>query len=364
MKRLVLILFATAVTAACSRSIKIDVSGQLHNSTASTIYLIAETPQLDTLAEAKVDADSRFHIECNVKQPTTAFLCDDNGTALAMFLTESAPLTMRPADTGGYVVEGGPMNDKYNLTIHQLSGLATQLMHIDHNAATAEEEYESLTAKYHEALATTITYNLDNIIGVELFINQEAYGMTAEDMRVRFAQFSPEMQALPEMQQFAKYIDVIERCQVGNKFVDAEIETITGEKMPLSAICGKGKWVLLSFWATWNEPSLRELAVLNELYSEYALMGFEICSVSLDADVDYLREYVARNNMLWYNIINKAEDETQSIAESYGVHRIPANFLISPSGEIVARDLYGKHLSHELQHRVVGDDMCTYPQLH
>lgn len=363
MKKLVLILLAV-VSFACNRNIKVDVSGQLHNSTASTIYLIVEMPQLDTLAEAKVDADNRFHIKGDVEQPSTAFLCDDNGTALAMFLTESAPLTMRPADTGGYEVEGGPMNDKYNLTIHQLSGLATQMMYINHNSDTAEEEYESLVAKYHEALTTTITYNLDNIIGVELFINQEAHGMTAEDMRVRFAQFSPEMQSLYSMQQFAKYIDVIERCQVGNRFVDVEVETITGEKMPLSAICGMGRWVLLNFWATWNEPSLRELAVLDKLYTEYALMGFEICSVSLDSDVEYLRGYVARNKMLWYNIINKAEGEQQSIAECYGVHRIPANFLISPAGEIVARDLYGVHLSHELQHRIAGEDMCTYPQLH
>lgn len=349
---------------ACKPSLKVDVKGHLRDNAASAIYLVVEGERVDTLATAVVEADNSFHIECNVEQPTTAFLCDDNGVALAMFLSENAPLTMRATDRGGYIVEGGPINDKYNLTLHQLSDLATQIMHIDQQSETAEEEYESLMAKYHEALSNAITYNLDNIIGVELFINQEAYGMTAEDMRVRFAQFSKQMQSLTPMRQFSKYIEAIERCQVGKPFVDADIETITGEIIPLSSICGKGKWVLLNFWATWSEPCLREIPLLRELYGKYALMGFEICSISLDPDTRRLRQFVADNQLLWYNAINQRSNSKSTVAELYGVHSLPTNFLISPDGEIVARDLFGEYLQHELQHRVAEEEHCSFPQLH
>ena len=351
-------------TIACNAPIKVDIRGQLRDNAASTIYLVVEDESVDTLASARVDSDNTFRIQYNMKQPTTAFLCDDNGTALAMFLTESTPLNMRATDTGGYVVEGGPMNDKYNLTLHQLSGLATQIMHIDQTSETAEEEYESLMAKYHEALSSAITYNLDNIIGVELFINQEAYGMTAEDMRVRFAQFSKQMQSLKPMLRFSKYIDAIERCQVGKPFVDVDFETITGETMPLSSICGNGQWVLLNFWATWSEPCLREIPLLKELYEKYTLMGFEICSISLDPDVERLRRFVADNQLLWCNALNQSTTSGSAVAEYYGVHSLPANFLISPDGEIVARDLFGEYLLHELQHKVAEMEQCSYPQLH
>ena len=328
------------------------------------IYMVVENTTADTLASASVNADNTFHLVSKITQPTTAFLCDDNGNALTMFLTEDTPLTLRPAEGGGYVVEGGPINDKYNLTMRQLSDLARQIMNIDQNSETAEEEYESLMAKYHDAIATSITYNLDNIIGVELFIHQESRNMTAEDMHVRFAQFSEQMQNLPQMRQFKEYIEVLQRSQVGEPFIDATTQTITGTEVKLSDICGKGKWVLLDFWASWCAPCVQEIPMLKAAYESYALMGFEICAISLDPDIDRLREFVAEEQLLWHNLLDQPSEDAVPISEQYGVQYIPTNFLISPDGKIVAHDLHGEQLLHELQHFIEGEDFCTFPQLH
>lgn len=364
MKRVIFSLGILISLVACNRSINIDIEGRLVSNGASMIYMVVQNNTVDTLASTPLLADNTFHLKCSVKQPTTAFLCDDNGNALTMFLTEDHPLKMLPTQGGGYSVEGGPINDKYNLTLRQISSLAEQIMHIDQHSETAEEEYESLVAKYHNAIATTITYNLDNIIGVELFLHHESLTMSAEDMRVRFAQFSPKMQALPPMRQFQKYIDIVERCQIGKPYIDATLQTITGQQMALSEICGKGKWVLLDFWATWSEPCLRTIPTLKEAYERYALTDLEICSISLDPDIERLRAFVAKNQMLWINAFNPTKEGERTVAEEYGIHSIPTNFLISPSGEIVARDLQGDNLLHELQHRLEGADFCTYPQLH
>ena len=368
MKRLLLFIAILFFGVACNKTIHVDITGQLQDNAASMVYLIVHhsTSEPDTLSVASIDAENRFHIKCDIDQPSPAFLCDDNGTVLTMFLTESTPLTMRAVEEGGYVVEGGPINDKYNLTIRQLSDLATQIMNIDYNADTAQEEHESLMAKCQDVLSTAITYNLDNIMGVELFINQEARNMTADDMRVRFNQFTPEMQQVPMMRLFSDVIAALERCQVGKPFVDVNVETITGEVMPLSSICGKGKWVLLNFWATWCEPCLSEMVLLRELHSKYALMGFDICSISLDVDPEYVRQFVANNQFLWFNAMNRnshTEDDA-IVSDSYGVQYLPANLLISPDGIIVAHNLHDADLAHELQHRVAGEEFCSYPQLH
>ena len=368
MKRFLLFITIVFAGVACTKTINVDITGQLQDNAASMVYLITcnSSGETDTLASAPIDAENRFRIKCGVDQPSPAFLCDDNGTALTMFLTESTPLTMRAAVEGGYVVEGGPINDKYNLIIRQLSDLATQVANIDYTTGTAQEEYESLMAKSQSALSSAITYNLDNIIGVELFINQEARNMTADDMRVRFNQFTPEMQAIPMMRLFSDIITVLERCQVGNTFVDVDVETITGEVVPLSSICGKGKWVLLNFWATWCEPCISEMILLRELHSKYALMGFEVCSVSLDHDPEYVRQFVADNQFLWFNVMNRNSysEDSSYVSDSYGVQFFPANFLISPDGIIEAHNLHGEDLAHELQHRVGKEEICSYPQMH
>ncbi len=348
--RYFLYILALFTLLSCSKSVNVDIEGRLVDNAASVVYLVIDGVEPDTLASAAIKGDNTFRLRAELAEPTTAFLCDDNGNALSMLLTESAKLRLRPLPEGGYITEGGPINDKYNLAMNRMSDLARQIMEIDINTDTAQEEYESLVARYNEILSTTITDNLDNIAGVELFLAQESRSMTAEDMRVRMAQFSPQMQQIAPMRQFAKYIEQYARTEVGQPLVDMELNTITGQKS-LAEIC-KGRWVLLDFWATWCEPCLREMPTLQHAYEKYAIRGFEICAVSLDMDPERWRAYVSENNLLWTNAIDQPSEGKPTATELYGLQSIPANFLISPEGEIVAKNLYGEDLLHELSHHL------------
>ncbi len=343
---------------ACSHRIHFDIDGLLIENAASKLYLVVEGAKLDTIASTAVGADNRFCLRGEVAEPTTAFLCDDNGNVLTILLLEEAQLYLRPLPTGGYIAEGGAVNDKYNLVMQRLSDVAMRLAELDFTTEYAEEEYESLIFKYQDILSTAISDNLDNIVGVELFLSQESRGMTAEDMRIRFAQFSPKMQSLSAMRHFAEYIDTYARTEVGNPFIDVELNAISGGVASLQEVCNNGNWVLLDFWATWCEPCCREIPLLRELYAKYALQGFEICSISLDRDSHRWRAFIEQNDMLWINTIEPADDEDTPAAEIYGLQSIPANFLISPEGVIVARNLFGDVLRHELEH-IFGDCECS-----
>lgn len=358
MKRLFITLIISLSLAACSRSVKFDIDGLLIENAASKVYLVVEGTTIDTLASAKVNADNTFCLRGEVKEPTTAFVCDDNGNTLTILLLEEEQLYLRPLPVGGYIAEGGPVNDKYNLVMRQLTAIARQLTEIDYTAEKAHEEYDSLMSRYQEILSTAISDNLDNLVGVKLFLSQESRGMTAEDMRARFAQFTPKMQSLSAMQHFADYIDIYARTEVGKSYIDVELHAISGEISSLEEVCSKGNWVLLDFWATWCEGYGQELAILRNLYAKYALQGFEICSVSLDRSPHRWRAFIEQNDMLWTNAIDIVKEGEKSITEIYGLQTIPANFLISPDGTIVARNLYGEVLRHELEH-IFGDCLCT-----
>ena len=348
-RRIFAYLILLGAMCSCGRSVKFDIEGRLIDNAASVVYLVVENTDVDTLASAAVNRDNTFHLQGEVAEPTTAFLCDDNGNALAMLLTESKRVHLRHTGDEGYVVEGGPINDKYNFILRRLSDVAREVQNLNPASESVEEEYESLIIKYNDILSTAITDNLDNIIGVELFLSQEARGMSAGDMRVRLAQFSPEMRDLMAMRHFEQYIDIYEQTEVGKPCIDCRMRTMSGPKS-LSEICGKGKWVLLEFWATWCEPCCQDIPLMRELYSKYAVQGFEICGVSLDKDVERWQAFVTQNEMLWTNAIDLPMDNAPSIAEKYGLQSIPSNFLISPEGNIVARDIYGEDLKHELEH--------------
>ena len=104
------------------------------------VYLVVDGITPDTLASAPVAADNSFRLRGEIAEPTTAFICDDNGNTLSMLLTESAKLRLRPVPEGGYITEGGPINDKYNLAMSRLSDIARQIMALNTNAENAEEE--------------------------------------------------------------------------------------------------------------------------------------------------------------------------------------------------------------------------------
>ena len=171
-RKILAYLLILAAMCSCGRSVKIDIEGRLVDNAASVIYLVVEDTDVDTLASAAVNRDNTFHLQGEVAEPTTAFLCDDNGNALAMLLTESKRVHMRHTGDEGYIVEGGPINDRYNFILRRLSDVARQVEDLNPEAESVEEEYESLVLKYNEILSTAITDNLDNIIGVELFLSQ------------------------------------------------------------------------------------------------------------------------------------------------------------------------------------------------
>lgn len=226
MKNTIRFILPIIALSACNRGVGFDIEGKLVDKAAGVVYLVAENTSVDTLATAAVEADNTFRLRGRVAEPATAFICDDNGNALAVLLIENSRLRLTYADDG-YTVEGGPVNDKYNIIVRRLSNVARQIAEIDPQDETAEEQYESSMAKYRDILSTAISSNLDNIIGVELFIGQESKGMSAEDMRARLAQFSPRMREISAMRRFEEYVNIYERTETGRPFIDMPLTTIS-----------------------------------------------------------------------------------------------------------------------------------------
>jgi peroxiredoxin len=118
---------------------------------------------------------------------------------------------------------------------------------------------------------------------------------------------------------------------------------------PVSLSSFRGKYVLLDFWASWCGPCRGENPNVVKAYDQYKNKNFTVLSVSLDRPgkkEDWLAAIKA-DGLEWTQVSDLKFWDNE-VAKQYGIRAIPQNFLIDPSGKIIAKNLRGDELNKKL----------------
>jgi len=135
---------------------------------------------------------------------------------------------------------------------------------------------------------------------------------------------------------------------IGAKFPDFSVQDLAGQ--PLSIATGKGKLVLINFWATWCAPCVAELPTLEKVYAKYHHQGFDIIGVNVDRNKDKLTDFLKAQALPWpeyfqdhgpaeSRIISLGLPSDNELAAKCGVGGVPCNFLLDHNGTILGVDL-------------------------
>ncbi|MGF7233223.1 redoxin domain-containing protein [Arachidicoccus sp.] len=167
-----------------------------------------------------------------------------------------------------------------------------------------------------------------------------------ENSKAMFANFSDAVRNSEQGKEVSNRIATLSRVEVGHYAPGFEQKSVNDKAITLASY--KGKYVLLEFWASWCEPCRAESPNVLAAYNKYKSKGFDVLSVSLDHVKKNWEQAIQKDGLLWTQV-SDLKGWKNEVATLYGIQAVPANFLIDPTGKIVAENLRGDDLNNALQ---------------
>jgi len=133
---------------------------------------------------------------------------------------------------------------------------------------------------------------------------------------------------------------------IGEIVPEINLPTESGTMVALSSM--RGKYVLLDFWASFCPPCREENPNIVKCYNKFKDKNFTIYGISLDDKKEDWLKAVKDDNISWTQVSDLKRWESP-IVKLFGVDAIPTNFLIDPTGKIIAKNLRGDNLQEILQ---------------
>jgi thiol-disulfide isomerase/thioredoxin len=257
-------------------------------------------------------------------------------------------LLFPPGDIVSFIADGSTLTidlDTHHVTSSDEDGVqsrynAWQQEWMDFEMETARENYTQ--EEYHDGLVAihrnAIRQNPDNMVGAMVLSVLESLDPKAALPLV--GMLSEEMTKNATVQAILPTLEARARTSIGDQFTDFEVVQDPADPhsaVKLSDYVGKGKTILLVFWASWCEENRKEMPGLKNIYEKYHGDDFDIVSIAVSDPPENSLSAAKEMGITWNLIVN-----AQSIPlETYGVRRIPDMILFGPDGTILLRNFWG-----------------------
>ncbi|MBR4525239.1 MAG: TlpA family protein disulfide reductase [Bacteroidales bacterium] len=232
---------------------------------------------------------------------------------------------------------------------------------IDADATLSEEQKdekidaleESITKKMVATGRKILAKNASNVEVASQVIGNIYADMSDAELEKMLAPLSQEVKASETVAYVIENLEARKATAPGARFIDFTVDHVAGvdadgnpiyEKKSLSDFVGKGKVMLVDFWAPWCGPCKREIPNIKAVWEKYHGDDFDVLSVAV---------WEESRRMSWRNTIDTAafygvkwqqlNNGHREPASLYGVQSIPHMILFDKDGTILKRgdDLRG-----------------------
>jgi peroxiredoxin len=109
---------------------------------------------------------------------------------------------------------------------------------------------------------------------------------------------------------------------------DFALKSSSGENLRLSEY--RGDVVMINFWATWCGPCRQEMPLLDELYTRYERVGFNLLGVNIDDDSRRAMQMIDELGVNFPVLF----DARKEVSKLYEVEAMPVTVLVDREGNV------------------------------
>jgi len=211
---------------------------------------------------------------------------------------------------------------------------------------SAVDKIDAARKNAQDYLANYIRKNPSSYVAAYVFKRgMSAY--TVDEINALWESFSPEVKNSAAGKYLQEAVIRTSKTAIGSPYADFAFEDKDGKPVKLSDHVGKGKYVLLEFWASWCGPCRADIPHLKEVYDLYHPAGFEVISISMDDSKEKWLKAVDEEQMKWLQV-SDLKAFGGDLSKLYNFNGIPTCVLISPDGKIVTRNMRGSWMDKRL----------------
>ena len=375
--RKIVLLVCAVVMIACNKE-KVTLTGRISNAEKGVLHLdevdVYETRPADSVVLKK---DGRFNFAFNIKNPGFYQLRLSGDQVIVLFPKPGQRIRIT-ADANRLLssleIEGSHDTEQVTKLIRMLNETKRNLDSLtnSYDAAQHDSVRERLNREYLDVLERHRKFSITFILThhnslASLYALHQQYQpgdyvfYKTTDMQFfkivsdSLSKYYPGLKHVTALKAYTdnmigKYKTQVILHQAGEaeeSLPAVALPDMAGDTITLTSL--RGKYVLLSFWASYNKTSVAQNLEFKKIYDRYKSRNFEVLQVSFDNSTDSWKKAVRFDELPWISVIDTRYPNSV-VAGNFNVTALPANFLIDKDNlTILAKNITPAQLQLKLQ---------------
>lgn len=217
------------------------------------------------------------------------------------------------------------------------------------SSAQMEDEFNAQRDLMQAEVYDFVSSNMINEVG-EFFFTIYASNFGVPSLEKLYSSSNAEFQEAFQVKSIMnQYVWSLGEFREGKLFKGLDMKNAEGIVENVDMHFGKGKVVLVDFWASWCAPCIKSMPSIVKLYDRFKDQGLEIVGISLDEDEKSWQAAIKRLGMTWPQYVDDGGGWRGGAAKAFNITRIPQTYLLDQEGKIAGHDLRGAALVQKIE---------------